>query len=192
MSPRRRRSVVVAPLWLVLLCLSAGSVACQRTTSSLYELPPPPPQDERRNVSLIPGEDDRRSERSFREARASLVRLDSLLKSKRFEEALELMSQETVAMLEFVSPEKNSSAPAAAVFTLGRVVIDGQVEQIDPIVALLAEDLSDLRDSVEGQSENESTRRKEIFAVSSSSPPRKIVMIKEGDSWLLHRTTLKR
>ncbi len=164
-------------------------VGCSR--NNLYVLPDPPPPEERQRVSLIPGEDERRREKEFQDARASLLRLNTLIESKRFEEALELMSQETVAMLEFVSPDKNSSAPATAVFTLNQVVIDGKVQEVRPLELLLAADLSDIKDSVEGAKENESARRKEIFAIQPQGAPRKIVMIKEGDTWLLHRTKIE-
>lgn len=170
----------------LLILLSMG---CAR--ANVYELPPPPPEEERRNVSLVPGEDARRNEKDFNNARASLMRLNTLLESKRFDEALGLMSQETVAMLEFVSPDKKSSAPATAVFTLNQVVIDGQVQEVRSLELLLAADLSDLQDQVDGVSENESTRRKEIFAIQPQGAPRKIVMIKEGDTWLLHRTKIE-
>lgn len=190
MMCNKKNALIAAPL---LACVSLVCLAgC--ANRNLYELPEPPPEDERRSVSLIPGEDDRRSEKDFQDARASLLRLEELLESKRFEEALKLMSQETVAMLEFVSPDKKSSAPATAVFTLQQVIVDDVSYKVDPVALLLAPDLSNVQDSVEGQpKEVESSRRKELFAVQpgeEGKPARKIVMIKEGDTWLLHRTRI--
>lgn len=174
-------------VYVSLVCLAGCA------NRNLYDLPEPPPVSERRNVSLIPGEDERRSEKDFQEARASLLRLEELLESKRYDEALGLMSQETVAMLEFISPDKKSSAPATAVFTLQEVIVDDVSYKVDPVALLLAPDLSDVQDNVEEQPKQvESSRRKELFAVQKAQGEgaRKIVMIKEGDTWLLHRTRI--
>ncbi len=160
--------------------------------AGLYELPAPAPEAQRRNVSLIPGEDERREQRDFDDAKKSLLALQELIKTKRFEEALDLMSQETVSMLEFVSPDKKSSAPAVAVFTLRKVVIDGVTYEVKPLELLLAKDLSNIQDTSgdDSSEETESSRRRELFAQQKEGDPVKIVMIKEGDTWLLHRTKI--
>jgi hypothetical protein len=65
---------------------------------------------------------------------------------------------------------------------------DGQVATIDPAAFLLARDLSKMQDSADGVEENETPRRKEIFAMEEAGP-RRIILIKEGDRWVLHRTS---
>lgn len=156
----------------------------------LYELPPPPSDDEKRSVSLIPGEEERAREKDYVEARAALIELNSLLASKRYEEALAKMSQETRTMLEFVSPNQDAKRPAVETLATGRFVVDGESRQLDPIAALLAEDLSRISDSVEGVVEQESGRRKEVFAALPDGGYKKIVMLKEGGVWVLHRTKI--
>jgi hypothetical protein len=53
---------------------------------------------------------------------------------------------------------------------------------------LLASDLSTLQDSAEGMSKVETARRREIFAIVAGVPNR-IILIKQGDRWVLHRTS---
>ena len=53
-----------------------------------------------------------------------------------------------------------------------------------------APELTNIKDSIEGTQEQETQRRKEIFALQPDGSARKIVVIKEGNQWVLHRTTL--
>jgi hypothetical protein len=156
---------------------------------TLYVLPDPPPEGERRSVSLIPGEDERLKEQDYIAARASALKLYQLLSTKRFEEAIGLMSQETRDFLVFVSPgDKN----ALTTLEEGKMKFpDGTLVVADPVEVLLSADMSDLKDEVEGEEEQEGVRRKEIWAQSEGKKPRKIVMIKEGGKWVLHRTSVK-
>lgn len=166
-------------------------VLCSGCATRLYELPPPPPENEKRSVSLIPGEEERKREQDYKDARAALIDLNGLLATKRYEEALEKMSQETRTMLEFVSPDKDAKRPAVETLATGKFVIDGETWQLEPATALIAEDLSQLSDSVEGVVEQESNRRKEIFAAVPDGGYKKIVMLKEGGVWVLHRTKIE-
>jgi len=68
---------------------------------------------------------------------------------------------------------------------------DGKQRRFDPVKTLLADDITSLADSIEGVEEQETSRRKEIFAKQGQGePPQRIVMIKEGGKWVLHRTTV--
>ena len=94
-------------VYVSLVCLAGCA------NRNLYDLPEPPPVSERRNVSLIPGEDERRSEKDFQEARASLLRLEELLESKRYDEALGLILQTLffevqVARIDLILPHLSS------------------------------------------------------------------------------------
>ena len=174
-------------LTLILASLGALSGACG---GALYELPPPVPESAREDVSLIPGEDDRARERDYLEARAAILKLYQYLSSKRFKEALELMSEGTIEFLTFTSSKPSS--PDAPVTTLaeGRLVMrDGQVILFDPVALLLAKDVSKLEDELPGQKEQETSRRKEIFAVEEDGQIRKIVVIKEAGRWVIHKTS---
>ena len=72
------------------------------------------------------------------------------------------------------------------------VLIRGEARKIDPAQTLLAGDVSELEDALEGVSETETPRRKVLYAVQPEGEPRKIVLIKEGGQWVLHRTSLDR
>lgn len=173
---------------LVSLFVAPALAAC--SSRSLYEIPPPPPEKERKTISLIPGEEERQAERDYLQARSAVIQLNSYLKSKRFEESLKLMSQETQAMLEFLSPSPKAKQPALATLIEGKISIRGQIRDIDPAAMLLASDLTQIKDAVDGKEEQETQRRKELFALQPDGSIRKIVMIKEGGQWVLHRTSL--
>lgn len=180
MSQLWRGVVVVLGLGVLL-----GQVGC---ADSVYTLPPPPPPNKRASVSLVPGEEERRSERDYLKARAAVLKLNQLLASKRYKEALSWMSQETQDMLRYANPKQDAVSALAE----GKLVLpDGRTITMEPGALLLAPDLSNMRDSVEGVEEQETSgRRKELFALQKSGPPRKIVMIKEGGRWVLHRTSI--
>lgn len=162
-----------------------GELGC---ADSLYTLPAPPPPDRRASVSLVPGEEERRSERDYLKARAAVLKLNELLVSKRYKEALSWMSQETQDMLRYAHPKQDAVSALAE----GKLVLpDGRALAMEPGPFLLAPDLSNMRDAVDGLEEQETPgRRKELFALQKVGPPRKIVMIKEGGRWVLHRTSI--
>ena len=177
---------VTGSLLLSLAVLFSSSCASR----SLYEIPPPPPESERKTISLIPGEEARQAERDYLQARSAVIQLNAYLRSKRYEESLSLMSQETQAMLEFLSPSPAAKKPALATLIEGKIKVRGKIREVDPAAMLLAGDLTQIKDAVDGQEEQETQRRKELFAMQPDGSIRKIVMIKEGGQWVLHRTKL--
>lgn len=173
-------------LLTLLLIVTTLTPSCAQ---DLYVLPAPPAPSERRSVSLIPGEEERKREQEYLQARASILKLYQLLSAKRFDEALNFMSQETRDFLAFVSPRDKNPA---VTLVEGRLVLkDGTNLQIEPVSFLLAADLSKLQDEVEGRQEQESARRKEIYAIQRDGKARRIVMILEGGKWVLHRTSIQ-
>ena len=178
------------PLGALLLLFLAAPALPACSSRSLYELPPPPPEKERKTISLIPGEEARQAERDYLQARSAVIQLNAYLRSKRFEESLGLMSQETQAMLEFLSPSPKAKQPALATLIEGKINVRGQLRDVDPAAMLLASDLTQIKDSVDGKEEQETQRRKELFALQPDGSIRKIVMIKEGGQWVLHKTNL--
>ena len=152
-----------------------------------YRLPDPPPPAERKDVSLIPGEEERAKERLYLEARASAIQLHSLLSQQRYVEASALMSSETKAFL----AAGGDTSKIADILASGKMKLpDGQVVEFEPVSMLLADDLSQLKDSVAGQEEQETDNRKELFALLPDNKAQKIVMIREAGKWVLHRTRL--
>lgn len=178
-------SYLAPPTLCLLVCCTLS--AC----NSVYVLPDPPPADERRSISLIPGEDERLKERDYLQARATVLKAYQLLSSKRYKESLELMSQETRDFLAFASPNKSANSPAIITLAEGKFVLNnGRTVTFEPAAWLLARDVSELKDSLPGKKEQETNRRKEIFAIQPKGKPRKIIVIKEAGKWVIHRTTV--
>lgn len=167
---------------LIVTCAAVALGACHRV--SIYELPPPPPPEERRDVSLIPGEEQREDEQRYLAARAAVMELYSLLSTKRYDEAVELMSAETRDFIVGIAGGENAADALVA-----GALKDGTAK-FDPIAILLAPDVSTLSDSAPGVEEHETTRRKEIFATLPSGKLQTIVMITERGKWVLHRTRI--
>ena len=164
---------------LIVLFVSCGP--------NLYTLPNPPERSKWKTVSLIPGQEQRDAEREYRDVRAQILRLYSLLSSQRFQESAELFSIETQDFLKFGSGE----ATVAEVLASGKVKLsNGGVVDLDPVSMLLAKDVSKLTDEVDGVKESETKNRKEVFAELEDGSYQRIVMIREGGKWVLHRTRL--
>lgn len=175
-------------LTMVFRFLFAAAIALTMgCNATLYELPPPPPPAERDSVSLIPGEEERKKEELYLEARTRIIELYNLLNTKRYEEAARLMSLETRDFLQSLG----DGAPVAEVLAMKELKLpSGKVVPFDPVSILISKDVSQLRDEVAGVEEHETGRRKEIFATLPSGQLQKIVMIAEGGQWVLHRTRI--
>lgn len=169
----------------VLMCLSVVGAGC----AGVYELPPPPAEDKRETISLIPGEEERVKEQNYLQARAAVLKTYQFLSAKRFKESLSLMSTGTQGLLKSTSPQKSATNPAVITLSEGKMVLpNGRTITFDPVDFLLATDISDMKDTLEGQKEQETARRKELFATQPDGSTRRIVVIKEGGRWVIHRT----
>lgn len=169
-----------------LFVLLLGLIACG-CRGSVYSLPAPPPKEERRAVSLIPGEEQRKAEEAYLDARARILEINNLLATKRYDEVTQLLSLETQDWLQTLG----GGGEVAEVLAAGKLTLpNGEVVDFDPVTTLVAEDVSKLSDRVDGLEEHETPSRKEIFATLSSGKIQKIVLITEGGQWVLHRTRL--
>ncbi len=159
---------------LVLLLTACGG--------GLYDLPPAPPASEWVSFQEQREESDEERVRRFLDAKRAAIQIYAALAEGRWERAVELMSQETVAFFE----DASNGAGAEAVLAAGVLSFGDEQIPFDPLVDLFIADLEDLRDEVEGQVEAETRRRKELFAISRQGQGRKIIMIYERDGWRLH------
>jgi hypothetical protein len=163
---------------LLAVCLVAGCA------SNLYELPPPPEEGERTDATLATGEDNQTDQREYAAARAALLKAYNLLSTQRYDEAAGLMSQETRAFLTY-----GTDADAGDVLADGAMTLkNGERVEFEPSTFFVAADVQRLEDSMEGIEENETDRRREFFAVSADGAAHRVIMIKQGDNWVLHRT----
>lgn len=153
---------------------------------TLYELPPPKPKSEWRKVSLNPTKDAQSTAMLFNNAKAKLLTLYGNLNAQDFESATKLLSIETQDFLKFGSERSVSEVLSEKKIKLS----NGKLVEFDPVSMLLAEDVSMLVDTVKGIPENETSKRKEIFAKQSDGSYQRIVMIMQGNTWVLHRTRI--
>ena len=152
---------------------------------TMYVLPAPPPPGERRSVSLIPGTEESEDDELLQEARATVRTLHRLLQGQRYVEALDWLSAETRDFLAYGDEE---GRPEEALARGALQLPDGQRVEIDPLELLVAPDVSTLEDEVPGVEDQETDRRKVLFAIPPGGEPRQIVVIREGDRWVVHRT----
>ncbi len=178
------RSAAARRLLGAALLAACAAPAC---APSIYTLPPPPPEAEWAAVSLVPGEDEKASQRRYIDARAAALELYAALKSKRWGEVWQQLSSETQAALAFAHPTQDGQAALSE----GVLVYqDGARVAFDPMDAWMVPDLKTFEDQLPGEQEAESDTRKEIFAVDRDGHHRKMIMILEAGEWKLHKTRL--
>ncbi len=152
----------------------------------LYDLPDPKPKEQWKEVNLIPSEEEKSDERLYQAARMKILEIYGYLNDQNFEDASANFSAETQDFLTFGT---EYSVPEV----LGNKKLklsNGTLVTFKPVSILLAEDVTRLSDSVEGIPENETISRKEIFAKQSDGRYKRIVMIRQGNKWVLHRTRI--
>ncbi|MBA2661139.1 MAG: hypothetical protein H0U74_02495 [Bradymonadaceae bacterium] len=171
------------------LVLIAGFATVTACGPSLYDLPSPEKVEsavaraEAEAAAAPPPEDMR-----FGQARAAMLNLHHLLVSKRFSEAEELLSVET---REFLAQNSQQGRVDQALASGKLTLPSGQDFVFEAAGFLLADDVSGIVDELEGsESIGESATRKILYAVQPSGEARQIVVIKEGDQWVLHRTSI--
>ena len=173
---------IVASTWLVLLAIFV-QFGCGAST---YELPPPAEEGERKDVELR--EDDEGPEKNATmAARAEALELYNLLSTKRYDEAAKKLSRETRQFL----THGREGGGAAEVLADGRMKLpNGSTHQFDPVELLMTSNLDRMKNSIEGVEEHETDRRREFFLIDKDGNPEKIVMILQGDGWVLHKTAI--
>lgn len=159
---------------VALLAVALG--AC----SGVYELPDPPPEDERASVQIDPAAEERESAARYIDARRTLVALYEALGAESWDDAIALVSTETRLLL-----SDGGGGDAAETLAVGRLTVGGRTYGFEPIDLLLLRDPDGMEDSVVGESENETPRRKELFLVSAEET-RRVVLILEADQWVVH------
>lgn len=149
-------------------------------SASVYVLPPPGDADDAPR-SLDPAADAEAETLRFYAAQAALRAFYTALAAEDAETAWSLLSNETRLLLDHGSDGDGETA-----LLEGRVTIDGTAWTFDPVDLFVVRSPVDWRDTMPGESEIESARRKEIFVVSRDETVRRVVMIYEGDAWRVH------
>lgn len=179
------RTIASALALVISLAMSLGVVA--GCGSSAYQLPKPPPADEQRDVAADPAAQAEQRRARYLEARAALLKLYSALTKERFEEAEQLLSQQT---RDFLAYGNETGDPSTALSSGQLVLPDGRKVTFDPVQLLLGGKIQKIADTLEGVEEHETRRRRELFVFDPEGEPHKVVMIVEGGQWVLHRTSI--
>lgn len=164
----------------------AVAIIIASCASNIYELPPPPEDAEGSETSLAPRVEEEASQNENSAARSAVLEAFNLLSTQRYDEAVELMSQETRAFL-----THGTDASAAEVLARGELVLpSGRRVEFEPSTFFVASDVQTLEDDIDGVEQRETDRRREYFAVSADGTPHRVVTIKQGDRWVLHKTSV--
>jgi hypothetical protein len=161
----------------VLLLLTACSGTALR-----YELPPPVPPDERNAVTLDPSAQERNEAGRFLDARSAVLAFYDALQREDFDAAFDRLSNETQLLL-------NTWADGDGVSTLrlGLLEQDTESYEFDPRTLFVVENPVQFSDEPAEGTDTESARRKEIHVLDADGTTRRIVLILEGDQWVIHQ-----
>lgn len=163
-----------------LAVLQMAGMACQSTP---YELPEPPPQADGQDTE----QDSERQRSSDMEARAALLELYEMLDEERFEEAEDRLSQQTRDFLAY----GNDQGDASDALSAGQMTLpDGRAYRFAPAELLIADDIARIEDSRDGADDHETSRRRVLYVIDSDGQAHRVVMILEGDQWVLHKTSV--
>lgn len=147
--------------------------------ANVYQLPAPP--EETHSVALDPTADAAADEALYIEARRTVLGLYERLSQQRWSEAWELLSNETRLLL-----DEGSNQQGEAALSSGEVDLDGRRYSFDPVDLFVVSGLTAIDDEFDGETQHETDRRREVFATGEGGTVRKIVVIREGDSWRVH------
>jgi len=165
--------------WLEFAVLSLWLAACG---PSLYDLPVAPPKDEWVDSQDAVEEDEEVLVRRFLDSKRAAITVYGALQSKDWDKALDQMSQETQNFLESSAPD----GVAATALETGTLMVNGKEESFDVVGDFFVTNLEDIVDDLEGQAENETTKRKELYALSRDGQARKLIFIFEAGAWKFH------
>lgn len=166
----------------VLCAVVAVSFGCG---GSPYYLPPP--KEDQGSVAVNPAEQAEQQRQQYLAARAALLKLYETLSKDQFEAAEQYLSQQTRDFLAFGSEAGDASAALAS----GQLVLpNGQTVAIDPVDFLIGGKVSRIVDTREGAEEHETRRRKELFVIDPDGQAHRVIMILEGDQWVLQKTSI--
>lgn len=166
--------------YLVLAICVALLAGC---SSSPYELPAPKSAE----PTAREADDEQSDVDRDLAARAALLKLYEFLNQGQFVDAETYLSQQTREFLTHTSDSGSvSHVLASGAFTLA----DGRTIDIDPVDFLIAPEITRIADSLDGVDSHETARRRELFVYGADDGPRRVVMIREGDQWVLHKTSI--
>ncbi|MBU6162259.1 MAG: hypothetical protein KGO50_14175 [Myxococcales bacterium] len=151
-------------------------------TSLRYELPPPVPPEERNTVTLDPSEQERNEATRFLDARSAVLAFYDALQQADYEAAFARLSLETQLLFDTWAEGDGVTA-----LRLGQLRQDAESYTFDPKVLFAVANPVEFSDDPEEGVDTESARRKEIHVRDADGTSRRIVLIQEGDQWVIHQ-----
>ena len=173
---------MLRPLALTIVAVSGLAAACG---GPIYELPAPPPPEEQRAVSLSPTEQRELDATRFLAAQATILSLYEALGNEQWADARALLSQETCATL-----GGGSSTSCEASLASGIVELAGTRYTFDAVELLLQPNVRDIADTRTGEDDVENARRVVAHLTDRDGDHCAVVLIYEGDRWVVHSPTL--
>jgi hypothetical protein len=170
----------LSPLFLVLFLLTACPA------HKLYTLPDPAPSETWSHHSLSPSDTPESTPSHFESVVTAVDEFLDALETENFPMAYRQLSNETRILLDNLSP----TGLGESVLENGSIDREGESFTILPVDLFVIADFEQLLDEQPGLQENETTRRKEVYAVSQDSSVHHLVLIYEEDAWRIHRTDI--
>jgi hypothetical protein len=167
----------------VLVLVAVGIGACG---GSPYYLPAPS-QVEQRDAAVDPSEQAKQEQSRDLQARTALLELYESLSKERFEDAEQLLSQQT---RDFLAYGTETGDPSTVLSSGTLVIPDGRSVEFEPVELLIGGEIQSITDSMDGAQEHETRSRRELFVVDPAGQAHQVVMISEGGRWVLHRTSI--
>lgn len=161
---------------LLLLVTACGG------TSLRYELPPPVPPEERNTANLDPSEQERNEATRFSDARSAVLAFYDAIQREDYPDAFARLSHETQLLFDTWADGDGVTA-----LQLGRLQQDAESYTFDPRVLFAVENPVQFSDEPQEGTDTESARRKEIHVRDADGTSRRIVLIQEGDQWVIHQ-----
>lgn len=176
-TPIHRGALLVA-VAVAILTMGCGDI---------YTLPDAPPRESWVDLDAPEEEDEQAKLRRFLDAKRTAIKVYSALQKGDWDTVIDNVSQETRAFLE----DGSGGAGARAALESGQLDIAGQQVDFDPAADFFIDDLQQIEDTLPGQEEDETTRRKELYVINSAGEARKVLFIYEGDQWVFHSPFLR-
>ena len=176
-----------------IIVLIAAACIISACSSSNYTLPPPGEQTAEAtgttDADKKPGKQEPKQSqtRAFLDVRKQARQLYKLLEQQRFREAEAFFSQQT---RNFLTMGKTDRTVASTLAEQTIQLPGGDNLEIGPPEQFfLGGDIETIRDSVDGQSDSETDERKVIYVKSAGDGYERVVFIREGGKWVLHKTS---
>ncbi|MBN1946607.1 MAG: hypothetical protein JW797_13110 [Bradymonadales bacterium] len=123
----------------------------------------------------------------FLAAKRSILSFTEAMSFEQFDRAYTLLSNETRILLDDLSP----TGRGESVLSDGIIERGGAQYTIDPVDLFVIRNLEEILDTQPDRMEAETTRRKEVYAISQEGDVHHLVVILEEDRWLIHKPEIE-